>query len=72
MEFICKELAEPGLELEPETNLVGIVDSTGVIELVVFIADRYAFDVEIEAITQENFGSVRELANYIEKNKDKG
>ncbi len=68
IEYIKSELARPGLELQSDTNLVGIVDSTGVIELVVFIADHYGFDVEIDAITPENFGSVRKLAHYIEKN----
>jgi acyl carrier protein len=71
IQFIKDELTRSGAQLEPDTNLVGIVDSTGVIELVVFIADRYGLDVEIDAITPENFGSVRRLAQYIKQNTDK-
>jgi acyl carrier protein len=69
--YITKQLARPDTKLEVETNLVGVVDSTAVMELVVYIADHYGFDVEIDAITPDNFGSVRKLADYIRKNSDK-
>lgn len=66
--FIKKQLARPEFDLQPDTNLVGIVDSTGVIELVVYITDHYGFEVEIDAITPENFGTVRKLTEYIKAN----
>ena len=66
--FIKKQLARPDFDLEPDTNLVGVVDSTGVIEVVVYITDHYGFEVEIDAITPENFGTVRKLTEYIRKN----
>ncbi len=68
LEFIKRNLARPGIELAPDTSLIGIVDSQGIIELVVHIADQYGLDVETDAITPENFGSVGRLADYIKKN----
>ena len=38
-------------------------------ELVVWIEGQYGFDVEIDDITPDNFGSVKALTAYIEKNK---
>ena len=69
--FIKKQMARPEFDLAPDTNLVGIVDSTGVIELVVYISDNYGFEVEIDAITPDNFGTVRRLTEYIRKNAQK-
>ena len=69
--YITKQLARPDAKLEADTNLVGVVDSTAVMELVVYIADHYGFDVEIDAITPDNFGSVKKLADYIRKNTPK-
>jgi acyl carrier protein len=69
--YISKQLARPDTKIEPETNLVGVVDSTAVMELVVYIADHYGFDVEIDAITPDNFGSVQRLADYIRKHSPK-
>ena len=54
-----------------DTDLVGIVDSTGVLELAVWIENSFGFAVEIEEITAEDFGSVRALASWIRKNVDK-
>ncbi len=69
--YITKQLARPDSKIEPETSLVGVIDSTAVMELVVYIADHYGFDVEIDAITPDNFGSVRKLADYVKKHSPK-
>jgi acyl carrier protein len=60
-----------GPKLELDTDLVGIVDSTGVLELAVWIENTFGFSVEIDEITPEDFGSVRALAAWIRKNLDK-
>lgn len=69
--YISKQLARPDTKLDAETNLVGVIDSTAVMELVVYIADHFGFDVEIDAITPDNFGSVRKLAEYVKKHSPK-
>ena len=63
--------AERGLKLELDTDLVGIIDSTGVLELAVWIENTFGFSVEIDEITPEDFGSVRALAAWIRKSLEK-
>jgi acyl carrier protein len=43
----------------------GIVDSTGVLQLVAFLEETYGITVEDEEITPENFDSIRSLTSYI-------
>lgn len=43
----------------------GIVDSTGVLELVMFVEETFNITVEDEEIMPENFDSVAQLATYI-------
>ncbi|MFO0722499.1 MAG: acyl carrier protein [Myxococcota bacterium] len=66
---ITSELARAGSTIEVETNLAGIVDSTAMMELVVWIGDKFGIEVEIDDITPDNFGSVRKLADYVKKKK---
>ena len=66
--YIAGELAGSETELGPDTNLVDVVDSTAVTELVVWIEGKYGFDVEIDDITPERFGSVRKIVQYINEN----
>jgi acyl carrier protein len=42
----------------------GIVDSTGVLELVMFVEETFSITVEDEEILPENFDSVQKLARY--------
>jgi acyl carrier protein len=43
----------------------GIVDSTGVLELVMFVEETFGFSVEDKEIIPENFDSVERLARYV-------
>jgi acyl carrier protein len=45
----------------------GIVDSTGVLELIMFVEERFEVSVEDEEIVPENFDSVAQLAGYIRR-----
>ena len=58
-------------ELNAETMLLekGIVDSTGVLELVVFIEEECGFKVADAELVPENFGSVQRLVSYVERKK---
>ena len=44
----------------------GVVDSTGVLELVLFVEDTFGIPVQDEEIVPENFDSVNRLAQYVE------
>ena len=65
---ISKALASGGKELDFDTNLVEMVDSTGVMELIVWIEGTFGFSVEIDEVTPENFGTIRRLGAWIRKN----
>jgi len=43
----------------------GIVDSTGVLELVMFVEETFGITVEDEEIVPENFDSIERLARYV-------
>jgi acyl carrier protein len=43
----------------------GIIDSTGVLEVVAFLESTYEISVEDEELVPENFDSVNNLAGYV-------
>ncbi len=43
----------------------GVIDSTGVIELVSFVEENYKFSVEDDEINRVNFDSVEKLASFV-------
>lgn len=68
-EFIFSNFVKDSeLELKDDTSLLeaGIIDSTGVIELVAFIEETFGIRVEDEEIIPDYFDSVNKLINYIE------
>ena len=47
--------------------LGNVIDSTGVIELIGFVQDRFAISVDDEEVMTDNFGSVRNVVAFVEK-----
>lgn len=45
----------------------GIIDSTGVLELVAFVEQAFGFEVEDEELLPDNFDSLNKLQAYIEQ-----
>jgi acyl carrier protein len=45
----------------------GIIDSTGVLELVAFVEQTFGFEVEDEELLPDNFDSLNRLQAYIER-----
>ncbi|MDY6874847.1 MAG: acyl carrier protein [Chloroflexota bacterium] len=43
----------------------GVVDSTGVLELVLFVEETFGVTVEDDELLPENFDSVNQLATYV-------
>jgi acyl carrier protein len=69
-DFISKNLASgPDVKIEPDTNLVdeSIIDSTAFMELVLWFEEAFGVAVDVEDMTPENFGTVRNMAEYIER-----
>ncbi len=44
----------------------GIIDSTGVLELVAFIEEKYSVEVDDDELVPENLDSIDQLINFIE------
>jgi acyl carrier protein len=48
----------------------GIIDSTGVLELVSYIEETYGFQVEDEELIPENLDSIANVTAYVMRKKD--
>lgn len=55
------------IDLQPHASLLGsgLIDSTGVLELVAFLEERYAIKVEDEEVIPQNLDSVNNLTAYV-------
>lgn len=53
--------------LQDDTSFMGggIIDSTGILELIMFIEETYAIKVQPEEMLPENFDSVNRVALFI-------
>jgi acyl carrier protein len=60
--------ADDGDLLKDEASFLeeGIVDSTGILELVMFVEETFGVAVDDEDIVPENFDSVNRLVRYIQ------
>lgn len=71
--YITEELINETLEdaLEPDDDLLGggILDSLGMMKLILFIEKEYALKVPPEDMVIENFMTVGHITTYLEKNK---
>ena len=56
------ELSDSGSLLE-----LGIIDSTGVLELVGFLEETYKITVEDDDLVPDNLDSIDNLVNYVQK-----
>lgn len=63
---------DPG-ELENSGSLLelGIIDSTGVLELVGFIEETYGFTVEDDELVPENLDTIDRIVDYIGRKSQK-
>ncbi|MHB1515663.1 MAG: acyl carrier protein [Acidiferrobacteraceae bacterium] len=54
-------------EIREDSSLLdlGIIDSTGVIELIAFLEEAFGIHVDDEEITPENLDSLRRIERYV-------
>ncbi|TSK04978.1 MAG: acyl carrier protein [Geobacter sp.] len=57
---------EAGLTDDSSFIKEGIVDSTGILQLVTYLQERYQIAVDDEELTPENLDSVRRVAAFVE------
>ena len=57
------------VELPDDRSLIeeGVVDSTGVLELVLFVEQEFGVTVESEELIPENFDSIGRLADFVNR-----
>ncbi len=57
----------PNVELSDEDDFLskGIIDSLGFVELVEEVQSRYGLTIEDIEITEENFGSINAIAEFV-------
>jgi acyl carrier protein len=74
-EYISKNLlfSNDGYGFTDDASFLeeGIVDSQGVMELVMFVEDQFKISVADEDITPDNFDSVQLLADYVRRKSGK-
>ncbi len=61
-----------GFDLSDDASFLdeGVVDSTGTLEMVIFVEDTFGIEVGDHEIEPENFDSVDKLAGYIQRKQD--
>lgn len=59
--------------LKDDTSFLeeGIIDSTGVLELITFIEDEYSIQVDEEEMIPDNLDSIGKIVQYIERKAKK-
>ncbi len=57
--------------LEDDQSLIdsGVIDSTGVLELITFLETEFGVAVEDDEVLPENLDSINNIAAYIERKK---
>jgi acyl carrier protein len=55
------------LDLQPDESLLdrGLIDSTGVLELVGFLEEHYSITVEDEEVIPANLDSLKNIVTYV-------
>lgn len=60
-------------KLRDDGTLLGeVIDSTGVLELVSFLQERFAITVDDDDVNQDNLGSVNSLVAYVTRKLNNG
>jgi len=55
--------------LDNDSSLLenGVIDSTGILELVSFIEEKYVISIKDEELIPENFDSIGKISTFIER-----
>jgi acyl carrier protein len=60
-------------ELDPDESLLdsGIIDSTGVLELVMFLEEQFSIKIEDEELIPENMDTINNILLFLRKKQAK-
>ncbi|GMV32605.1 MAG: acyl carrier protein [Chloroflexi bacterium] len=67
-------LSEQANQLSPSDSFLekGIIDSTGILELVFFVEDQFNVQIDTAEVLPENFDSIQNLSAYIRRKQGAG
>jgi acyl carrier protein len=67
--FISENFILDGEDLEGDASLTGegVLDSMGVLELIMFVEERFGFKVPDEDTLPENFDSIDRIVRYLDQ-----
>ena len=67
VDYVVENFSADREEIFLDESLIdqGIIDSTGLIEIVSFIEEKYSLVIEEQQYITENFGSIIKIANFI-------
>lgn len=70
LQFISRQFTVDQEDIQLDKSLIdtGIIDSMGLIEISTFISQKYNFEITVDNMTRQNFGSVLLMVDFIEKN----
>ena len=72
-EFIVENfLFGEGESLKDDTSFMeaGIIDSTGILELIMFLEETYGIEIEDNELVPENFDNLLNVDRYLDKKLD--
>jgi acyl carrier protein len=69
LEYVVGEILGDANDLDADTPLLalGIIDSLSMVSVMTFIRERFGVEVPNDAVTVENFESVRAIAGMVER-----
>jgi len=74
--FITEELLRGDRQRLPEPNgsliITGILDSSAVLKLLLFIEERFSLNIVDKEVTPTNFETINRITTFIEGKKTKG
>jgi acyl carrier protein len=62
-----------GEKLDAETSFQegGILDSTGFLELVTFVEEKYGIEISDSELVPENFDTLRKMSSFVDQKRRK-
>ncbi len=73
-EFVVENfLFGDGESLKEDTSFLeeGIIDSTGILELIMFLEETYSIKVEDDEVIPENLDNLQKIARFIDRKLNK-
>ena len=74
-EFVIENfLFGDGQQLQDDTSFMesGIIDSTGILELITFLEEKYEIKIEDDELIPENLDNLQNVARFVSRKIDAG